>query len=210
MIRVAVADDHPLMREGIKKVLQNEHGINIVGEAENGRELMKLLNENLPDILVLDFTMPGKSGLDLIKDLKSLYPELPILILSIHPAERFAVRALKAGAKGYICKSSISDNLILAIRRIVIEKRKYVPPEIAELLMLQIDNDGLPMHESLSDRELEIMCGIASGKSVQDIAEELSISIHTVHTYRSRIKEKLNLTTNVEMTRYAIEHSLIT
>lgn len=132
MIRVDIADDHPLMREGIKKVLQNEIDIKIVGEAANGSELLHLLNDCQPDILILDFTMPGKSGLDLIKDITGLYPHLPILVLSIHPAERFAVRALKAGAKGYLCKSSISDKLIAALRRIVIQKRKYISPEVAE------------------------------------------------------------------------------
>jgi len=209
MIRVAIADDHPLMREGIKKALQNEIDINVIGEAENGGKLIDILNNCSPDLLILDFSMPGKSGLDLIKDINSIYPHLPILILSIHPAERFAVRALKAGAKGYLCKSSISDKLITAIRKIVIQKRKYISPEVAELLIHQIDNSDRPVHESLSDREMEIMCLIASGKSVHEIAEKLSISVHTVHTYRSRIKEKLNLTTNVDMTLYAIENRLV-
>jgi two-component system, NarL family, invasion response regulator UvrY len=209
MIHVALADDHPLMREGIKKVLQNEHGITIVGEAQNGSDLLHLLEQITPDILILDFTMPGKSGLDLIKDIHRLYPHLPLLILSIHPAERYAVRTLKAGAKGYISKSSISERLIFAVRRIVIEKRRYIPPEIAELLVSQIDTSAKADYEYLSDRELEILCNIASGKSVHEIGEELSISIHTVHTYRARIKEKLNLSTNVEMTRYAMENGLI-
>lgn len=210
MIRVALADDHPLMREGIKKVLQNEIGIEIVGEASDGSKLLSLLKTVVPDILILDFTMPGKSGLDLIKDIVSLYPQLPVLVLSIHTAERFAIRSLKAGAKGYLCKSSISHTLIYAIRKIVIEKRTYISKEVAELLVNQIDASDQPMHETLSDREFEIMFHIATGKNVHEIAEELSISIHTVHTYRSRIKEKLNLNTNVEMTIYAFEHGLIT
>lgn len=209
MISVTIADDHPLMREGIKKVLQNETDIKVIAEATDGEDLLKLLKKKSPDIVIMDLTMPGKSGIDLLKDVNNLYPNLPILILSIHPEDRFAVRALKAGAQGYLSKSSISDKLIAAVRRIVIQKRKYVPPEIAELLISHMDHKNKPLHETLSNRELEIMCMIATGNTIHDIANELSISVHTVHTYRSRIKEKLNLDTNVDMTHYAIEHKLI-
>lgn len=209
MIRVCIADDHPLMREGIKKVIQNEMDIKIVGESTNGNEVMDMLKDTSADILILDITMPGKSGLDLIKDVHSANPHLPVLILSIHPPDRFAIRSLKAGAMGYLCKSSISDQLIYAIRKIVVEKRKYISSEVAEQLAHQIDHGDRPLHESLSDREFEIMCMIAGGKNVREIAEKLSISFHTVHTYRSRIKEKMNFSTNVEMAHYAIEHQLI-
>lgn len=209
MIRVCIADDHPLMREGIKNVIQNEMDIDIVGESTNGNEVMDMLKDSSADILILDITMPGKSGLDLIKDVHSTYPHLPVLILSIHPADRFAIRSIKAGAMGYLCKSSISDKLIHAIRKIVVEKRKYISSEVAEQLAYQIDHGARPPHESLSDREFEIMCMIAGGKNVREIAEKLSISFHTVHTYRSRIKEKMNFSTNVEMAHYAIEHQLI-
>lgn len=209
MISVTIADDHPLMREGIKKVLQNETDIKVIAEATDGEDLLKLLKKKSPDIVIMDLTMPGKSGIDLLKDVNNLYPNLPILILSIHPEDRFAVRALKAGAQGYLSKSSISDKLIAAVRRIVIQKRKYVPPEIAELLISHMDHKNKPLHETLSNRELEIMCMIATGNTIHDIANKLSISVHTVHTYRSRIKEKLNLDTNVDMTHYAIEHKLI-
>lgn len=213
MINAVIADDHPLMREGVKKVIDNEMGIQVAGESSDGRELLTMLEDSpLPDIVILDITMPGKSGMDLIKDIKNLYPSLPILILSIHPEERFAIRALKAGAEGYLCKSSISKKLVKAIKKIVIEKRKYITEDVAEQLALQVDQsrpNGQPLHESLSDREFEVLCMIAAGKGVAEIANELSLSPHTVHTYRSRIKEKMNLATNVEMTRYAIANDLI-
>lgn len=210
MIHVAIADDHPLVREGIKKVLDNEIDIELTGEATDGHEIEAVLKKNVPDILILDFTMPGKSGLNLIKDISKAYPALPILVLSIHPPERFAVRSLKAGASGYLCKSSISDDLITAIRKITIQKRKYITLEVAEELATQIDEKkDQPLHQNLSDREFEVLYMIAGGKSVSTIADELSLSPHTIHTYRSRIKNKMDLSTNVEMTRYAMENGLI-
>lgn len=209
MISVSIADDHPLMREGIKKVLHNQIDIQVVGEASDGNEVLNILDDYLPDILILEISISGKSGLDLIKQIHSLYPELPILMHSIHPPERFAIRTLKAGAWGYLCKTSTSDHLITAIRRIVVQKRKYISPTVAEQLVLQIDHDNRPLHESLSNREFEIMCLIAAGKSAHDIANKLSLSFHTVHTYRSRIKEKMNFNTNIEMAHYALENQLI-
>lgn len=210
MIEVAIADDHPLVREGITRVVQNEIDIELVAEAANGKELLTLLQEQLPDIVIVDITMPGKSGLEVIKDIKEQYPELPVLVLSIHPPERFAVRALKAGAQGYLCKSSISEELVIAIRKIVNKKRRYISDEVAEQLAQQMDNvSDQPLHKSLSDREFEIMCMIAQGYDVSKIAKKLSISPHTVHTYRSRIKEKMNLKSNVDMTRYVMDNELI-
>ncbi len=210
MITVAIADDHPLVREGIKKKLSSEIDIKIIGEASDGSEVLAMLEEGLPDILILDLTMPENSGLDLIKDLLYRYNNLSILVLSIHPPERFAIRSLKAGASGYLCKSSISDELLTAIRKIVIRKRRYITPEVAEQLAMQInEKNGQSMHKLLSDREFEVLCMIASGKNVNTIADELSLSPHTIHTYRSRIKNKMNVESNVEMTRYAIENDLI-
>ncbi len=210
MIKASIADDHPLMLEGIKRVLNREMDINIVGEASTGTDVMKMLAEEMPDILILDLTMPGKSGLDILKDIKIIYPDLSVLILSIHPEERFAVRCIKAGAAGYLCKSGIVNELTRAVRRIALENRKYITPKVAEQLVFQVNNEGRPIHASLSDREFEVLCMIADGKDVQEIAKKLSLSPHTVHTYRSRIKEKLNLSTNVEMTRYALQNGLIT
>jgi DNA-binding NarL/FixJ family response regulator len=210
MIKVVIADDHPFIREGIKKVVNGEMGMEIVGEAENGDELLAILKEKTPNILVLDITMPGESGLELLKKLNNLYPNLPVLVLSIHSEERFAIRALKAGAYGYLTKSSISDELIKAIRKITKENRRYITPEVAEQLASQVDmSKEAALHEELSDREFEVLRMIASGKEVNKIAEELSLSPQTIHTYRMRIKEKMNITSNVEMTRYAIENNLI-
>jgi DNA-binding NarL/FixJ family response regulator len=210
MIKIAIADDHPFIREGIKKVIDNKIDLEVTGEAENGRELWEILEDNIPDILVLDITMPGKSGLELLKEINKRYPDLPVLILSIHSEERFAIRALKAGAYGYLTKSSISEELIKAIRKITTENRKYITNEVAEQLASQVNvNEENPMHEELSDREFQVLCMIASGKKVKDIAEELSLSSQTIHTYRTRIKEKLNLSSNVEMTRYAFENNLV-
>ncbi|PAU94791.1 DNA-binding response regulator [Aliifodinibius salipaludis] len=210
MIKVVIADDHPFIREGVKKVVDGKIDLEIIGEAENGNELLAILEEKTPDIIVLDITMPGKSGLELLKELRDRYPNLPVLILSIHSEERFAIRALKAGAFGYLTKASISDDLLKAIRKIVTENRKYITPEVAEQLASQVDSskEGA-LHEALSDREFEVLCMIASGKDVNDIAEELSLSPQTIHTYRTRIKEKMNISSNVEMTRYAIENNLI-
>lgn len=210
MINVVIADDHPLIREGIKKVVNGEMDLEITGEAETGDELLAILEEKKPNILVLDITMPGKSGLELLKQLNNLYPNLPVLVLSIHSEERFAIRALKAGAYGYLTKASISDELIKAIRKITKENRRYITPEVAEQLASQVDmsKEGA-LHEELSDREFEVLRMIASGKDVNKIAEELSLSPQTIHTYRTRIKEKMNISSNVEMTRYAIENNLI-
>lgn len=211
MIKVFIADDHPLVREGLKKVVdQSTIDIKVIGEAADAHQLMECLRNKNPDILVLDITMPGKSGLDALKDVKQFYPDLPVLILSIHPEERFAVRLLKAGADGYLNKSSISEQLIIAIRKIVTQKKKFISASVAEELANRVDSQGeeLP-HEALSDREYQILCMIASGKATGEIAEELSLSPQTVHTYRARIKDKMGLKSNVEFTRYAFQQNLI-
>lgn len=211
MIKVLIADDHPLVREGLKKVVdQSTIDIKVIDEASDAHELMEKLRKTKPNIVVLDITMPGKSGLDVLKEIKKFYPDLPVLILSIHPEDRFAIRSLKAGADGYVNKSSISDQLITAIRKIVTQKKKYISQDVADQLANRVDlNSQEPLHESLSDREYQIMTMIASGKDVNEIAEELSLSVQTVHTYRSRIKEKMGLKSNVEFTRYAMQQNLI-
>lgn len=211
MIKVIIADDHQLVREGLKKVVsQSTIDIKVVDEASDAHELMENLRNNTPDILVLDITMPGKSGLDVLKEIKEFYPHLPVLMLSIHPEDRFAIRSLKAGASGYLTKSSISKELVTAIRQIVTQKKKYISQNVAEQLANRVDHmNDKPLHEALSDREYQILCLIASGKKVNEIAEELSLSIQTVHTYRGRIKEKMGLQSNVEFTRYAFEQNLI-
>ncbi len=210
MIKIVIADDHQLLREGVKKVVNDNIDMKVIGEAEDGNELLSVLDKEIPDILILDITMPGKSGLELLKQLRGFYPNLSVIILSIHSEERFAIRALKAGAYGYLTKSSISEELIKAIRKITTENKKYITSEVAEQLASQVDiSTENPLHEELSDREFQVLCMIASGKPVQTIAEELSLSPQTIHTYRTRIKEKMNLESNVEMTRYALENDLI-
>jgi DNA-binding NarL/FixJ family response regulator len=211
MIDILVADDHPLVREGLKNVVDKSTiDIQVIGEASNANELTEKLRESEPDIIILDIAMPGKSGLDVLKEIKELYPELPVLMLSMHPEERFAVRSLRAGASGYLTKSSISSQLVNAIRKIINQKKKYISPAVAEQLANRVDlNNDKPLHESLSDREYQIFCMIASGKNVKKIADELSLSSQTVHTYRARIKDKTKLESDVEITRYALENDLI-
>ncbi len=209
MINVLIADDHALIREGLKKILNGEPDMTLVGEANNVVELFKVLERLAVNIVLLDISMPGESGLDALKELRQKYPRMPVLILSIHPEQRFAVRALKAGASGYIMKQSAVEELVQAIRKVV-GGGKYVSASLAEQLATELDNEsGKALHEALSDREFQVMRLIAAGKKSGDIAEELSVSLSTVNTYRSRIFEKMKMRSNVELTRYAIENGLI-
>lgn len=209
MIKIIIADDHAFMREGIKKTIQDEIDMQVIGEASNANEALAIMKDSDADIAVIDISMPGKSGLDILKDLKAMKKKFKVLILSMHPEDRFAIRALKAGAVGYLTKESAPDELVKAIRT-VLTGRKYVSKALAEKLidLLSDDNEGLP-HERLSDREYEVFIKIASGKKAIAIAEELSISVHTVNTYRARILEKLSMNSNVELTQYAMHNNLI-
>lgn len=209
MINIVIADDHAFLREGIKKTIQDEIDMKIIGEASNAMDAVKLIKELEPDVAILDISMPGKSGLDVLKDLKAIKKGFRVLILSMHPEDRFAIRALKAGASGYLTKESAPDELVKAIRTIL-TGRKYVSKSLADKLIdiLSEDTNKMP-HEMLSDREYEVFIKIASGKKATEIAEELSISVHTVNTYRARILEKLNLNSNVEFTQYAMHNNLI-
>ncbi|NJD21503.1 MAG: response regulator transcription factor [Melioribacter sp.] len=208
-MKIIIVDDHELVREGLKKVLLKEPGIQLVGEANNTLELFKLLEETEVDLVVLDITMPGRSGLDIISELKNLNDHIRILILSMHPEERFALRALKAGASGYLSKEAAARELVTAIRKIMSGGR-YVSANLADHLLSNLDNDlGKLPHENLSNREFEIFRLIAKGKSVGQIAEELILSVNTITSYRSRMMEKMNFSSNAEIVRYAIEHNLI-
>ncbi len=207
-MKVFIADDHELIREGLKKVLQKESDIFVVGEAGNVSELFGQLSEKEVEIIILDISMPGRSGLDSISELKTIYPKINILVLSMHPEERFAVRALKAGASGYMTKESAAQELVKALRRIY-SGHKYVSPSLAEYLALEIGSNNKQLHENLSNREFEIMIMISQGKSVGDIAEELSLSVNTITSYRSRVLEKMNMKTNAEIIRYALKHQLV-
>lgn len=212
MIKVAIVDDHPLVRDGIKNVFEkHDENISVIIQASDAEELLDQLEDRLPDIVILDIGLPKKSGLDLLKDITQKYSDLPVLILSMHPEERFAIRSLKAGAYGYLNKRVLSERLMEAVNQIIKEGKKYISDTVAEQLAMEVNGDSnsaLP-HKKLSDREFQVMCMIASGKKVKEIAEELSLSARTIHTYRSRLMEKMDLGSNVALTRYALSHHLI-
>ena len=209
MINVLIVDDHALIREGVKKTFSVESDMMIVGEANNVVELFKELERLSVDVVLLDITMPGESGLDALRELHHRYPNTPVLVLSFHPEHRFAVRALKAGASGYITKESATVELVHAVRKVA-QGGMYVSASLAEQLAAELKDAGgkLP-HETLSDREFQVMRLFASGENSRDIAEELGVSVNTVNTYRMRILEKMNMQSNVELARYAVEHRLI-
>lgn len=208
MIRILIADDHAIVREGLKQIVAEESDMKVTGEAANSDDVLSIIPKNSFDIAILDINMPGKSGLDLLKDLKIQFPKLPVLILSMYAEEQYGIRALKAGASGYLKKASVPEELVAAIRKIVLGG-KYISQTLAEKLAENVDSsyDKLP-HENLSDREYQVMCKIASGESAEQIAEDLSISIHTFYTYRNRILEKMNMKSNVELTQYVINNKL--
>ncbi len=209
MIKVFIADDHALIREGIKNLLSPLSDIKLVGETANSFEIIEQIRVNKCDVLILDLSMPGKHGLDVIKEIKSIYPETKILIMTMMPEDQFAKRTLKAGASGYLTKESAPDELITAIRRIA-SGRKYVSQSLAEKLAQDLDDSAeKPIQDLLSDREFQVMKMMAKGKSQTDIADELSISISTVNTYRSRIFKKLNLHSNAELIHFAFQNNLI-
>lgn len=209
MKKVIVVDDHPLVREGIKKTLNRTVDLEVTGEATNGNELLAYLRKESPDIVILDINLPSRNGIEVLKDLNKQYPNLPVLILSMHPEERMALRAFKAGAWGYISKSKISDELIKAVRKITFKNRHYISDKVAQELALNSNahNSSSP-HEQLSDREFQIMRLIAQDLSIKEIAEQLLLSPQTVYTYRDRIKKKMELDSNVAITRYVIKHNL--
>ena len=209
MIRVLMADDHAIVRKGLRLILTESAAHCQVEEAVNGQEVLKKVYDGAYDILVLDISLPDRNGLDLVREIKSVKPKLPILMLSAHPEDQYAVRALKAGVSGYLNKESAPEQLVQAIERIVAGGR-YVSPGLAEMLAATVggDNDGQP-HESLSDREFTVLLQIGAGRSVGEIANELGLSVKTVSTYRTRVLEKMNKTNNAELIRYVIDHRLV-
>ncbi len=209
MIKILIADDHPIVRKGLKEILSEHPDMKVLGEAQNSQEVLHLIPKEDWDVIVLDITMPGRDGLDVLKDLKKARPKLPVLVLSIHPEEQYGVRALKAGASGYLTKESAPDRLVSAIRTIL-ARGKYVSPSLAEKLAFELDKDSqrLP-HERLSDREYQVLGMIASGKTVGQIGGELSLSVKTISTYRSRILSKMGMKTNAELTHYVIRNKII-
>jgi two-component system invasion response regulator UvrY len=210
MIKILIADDHTVVREGLKQIVAETSDMVVSDEASNGHEVLNKALSSDYDVIVLDITMPGIHGLDVLKQIKSQRPALPVLVLSMHPEEQYAVRVIKAGAAGYLTKESASEELITAIRK-VSSGRKYITSSLAEKIAsdLETDAEKLP-HEFLSDREYQVMCMIAEGKTVKEIADELYLSVKTISTYRSRILEKTGMKTNAELTRYALQNSLIT
>jgi DNA-binding NarL/FixJ family response regulator len=208
MIRVFIVDDHEIIRQGLKMILKEAPDLTVVGEAADGNEALKKLRTAECDVLVLDMNMPGKSGIELLTEIKALRPKLHILVLTIHPEDKFALKTLKAGASGYLCKDTVLEELEVAIRKIY-NKGRYISNTLAEQLAFEVVPDNRALHEQLSRRENEILVKIARGMKVKDIAAELNLSISTVFTYRLRIFEKLNVKSNVELTHYAIEHKLI-
>jgi DNA-binding NarL/FixJ family response regulator len=209
MIKVLIADDHPIVRQGLRQILSDIPDMEVAGEAVNGQEALDRVRAGDWDVLVLDITMPDRSGFDILKELKHEQPHLPVLVLSIHAEEQFAVRVLKAGASGYLTKENAPDELVKAIRKVV-GGGKYISRSLAETLAFSLDvTSGGPLHETLSDREFQVMRLIASGKTLTEIAETLSLSAKTISTYRTRLLDKLNLKTNAEVIRYAIENGLI-
>jgi len=208
-IKIIIADDHAIVREGLKQIVAEEKDMLVCGEAENASGLMELLNKEQWSIVVLDINMPGKSGLEALKDIKQIYPNLPVLILSMFSEDQYGLRAIKAGASGYLKKVSAPTELVIAIRKIV-SGRKYINSSLAEKLAENLGSgNNIFLHDRLSDREYQIMCNIALGKSAEEIAAELSLSINTIYTYRNRIFEKMSMKSNVELTQYAIQNKLV-
>ena len=208
MINIIIVDDHAVVRSGIKHILLERPDIKVVAEARNGSEAMKHLRENSADIVLLDISMPDKSGIEVLKNIRSQHPDVSVLILTMHPEEQYAIRALKGGAAGYITKDSAPSELISAVLKISSGKR-YISASLAEKLagMLDISTERAP-HEMLSDRELEVLLLIASGRSMTEIADSLNLSIKTVSTYKSRILLKMNLKSTADIIRYAIKNNL--
>ncbi|MDP1991743.1 MAG: response regulator transcription factor [Syntrophales bacterium] len=208
MIKVIIVDDHPVVRRGLKQIIAAEQDMQVVGEAETAREALSVIRRTACDAIVLDITLPDASGLEVLSQLKSERPTLPVVIMSIHEEEQYALRVLKAGASGYLMKNSIPEDLIKAIRKIT-SGGKYISPSLAERLASEFASQEKSLHEQLSDREFQIMCMIATGKSLKEIGESLFISDKTVSSYRSRILGKMRMSTNSDLTRYALEHHLV-
>ena len=207
-IKVLVADDHEIVRQGLKTIISECLDLSIVGEAENGNQVLKIVKKTKVDVVLLDFDMPGKNGLDTLIELKALYPKLPVMILSIFPEDHYGTRFLKAGASGYLQKSSATDQLIDAIRKIF-NGGKFISSALTDKLVAGLNKDDEQfLHESLTDREFQVFRLLSTGKKLKEIADELCLSINTISTYRSRILQKMDLKNNADIVRYAISNGL--
>lgn len=209
MIKIFIADDHAIVRKGLKQIISETPDMIVSEEADNGLEALDKISENNYDVILLDISMPGKNGLEILRLVKRKKPQLPVLMLSVHPEEQYAIRSLRAGAAGYLTKESAPDELIAAIRKIS-KGGKFVNASLAEKLISELEiYVEKPSHETLSDREYQVMCMSAMGKTLKEIAQELSLSIQTVSTYRTRILEKMNMNSIAEVIRYAVKHGLV-
>ncbi|KMP10283.1 LuxR family transcriptional regulator [Candidatus Nitromaritima sp. SCGC AAA799-A02] len=208
IIKIIIADDHPLFRRGLKHAFTETGDIEVTCEVSNGDELLAKVKENEFDLVLLDIAMPGRSGLDLLKQLKNEYPKLPILVLSVYPEEQYAVRFIKAGASGYLTKESASEKLVEAVRK-VSGGGKFASPLVIEKLAFDFGDADRPAHEKLSDREYQVFCMISTGKSLTEIGKDLSLSVKTISTHRTRILEKMQMKKNAELIHYAINHNLL-
>ena len=208
-VRVVLADDHAILREGLRRILADSGREFVVGEAANGQELLALVEkEQAWDLIILDLSFPDRSGLDILRDLKKLRPDLPVLILSMHAEEQYLIRALKLGASGYLTKESAADELLQAVMKVIAGGR-YVTQALAEVLVGEIIRESIEPHKILSEREREVLSLTARGSTGTEIAERLQISVKTVSTYRARILDKLGLRNNAELIRYAIQQDLL-
>ncbi|MGV7221710.1 MAG: response regulator [Nitrospinales bacterium] len=209
LIKVFIADDHDVVRQGIKTIISDASDLSVVGEAENGEQALKKIEKLDIDVVILDYDMPKKNGLDTLIELKVSHPKLPVIILSVFPEDHYGIRFLKAGASGYLGKSNVTQQLIEAIRRVA-NGGKYISPNLADKLVSGLNKDSEKLlHESLTDREFQVFHLIGVGKRLKDIADELHLSINTVSTYRARILVKMEMETNADIIRYAIENNLI-
>ncbi len=208
MQRILLVDDHAVVRRGVRAILEDQLPPFAVSEAASGDEALATLAQPF-DAVVLDLSMPGRSGIDLLAEIKHRYPALPVLIMSLHSEEQFAVRALRAGASGYLTKAAAPEQLVTAIHKIV-RGGRYISETLAERLATDVGAGAVPSpHERLSDREFDVMRGIASGSTVGEIAMQMHLSVKTVSTYRTRLLDKMGMTSNAELTRYALEHGLV-
>lgn len=208
-IRVLIADDHAIIRQGLKQILSDTDDMEVSGEADGGISAIQLIREKPYDVVLLDVSMPDRNGIDTLKQIKKEMPKLPVLMLSMHPEEQYAIRALRAGAAGYLSKQGAPEQLVTAIRQVASGK-KYVSAAVAEELANAIGEDlERPPHEKLSDREYQTLCMISSGKTLTQIAEQLNLSVKTVSVYRARLLEKMKLRNNAELTHYGLKHGLV-
>lgn len=208
-IRVLIADDHSIVRQGLKQILSDTPDLVVAGEADDGVKAMQMVRQGEWDVVLMDVSMPDRNGIDALKLIKKEFPKLPVLILSMHPEEHYALRALKAGAAGYLTKQMAPEQLVHAIRQVASGK-KYLSAAVAEELANALGEDtDRPAHEKLSDREYQTLCMIASGKTLTQIGLELNLSVKTVSVYRARLLEKMKLKNNAELTHYGLKHGLV-